>query len=201
MRTAYHFLREDMTAGFGAEPPWTVGGRREMPKAERVALCLKGYHSSPSWLDALQYAPGPMACIVEIPSRVSKDTTKQVGRWRRLIAVADASRELRLFACDCAERALLARREAGREPAPASWEAVAVARRFAVGEAAEGELRAAAASDAVTYSAFAAAACCSASAYAAFAAFVASDAADGEREWQRQHLAEMLEPLFKDHVE
>ena len=49
-------------------------------------------------------------------------------------------REWRLYACDCAERALLREREAGREPDPASWSAVEVSRRFAVGEAAEEEL-------------------------------------------------------------
>src|SRR5690606_768131 len=46
----------------------------------------------------------------------------------------------RHFACDCAERALLAERAMKREPLRASWLAVRVARRFAEGRATEGEL-------------------------------------------------------------
>lgn len=44
-------------------------------------------------------------------------------------------RMFRLFACDCAERALLAERAAGREPDARSWESVEVARRYAEGKA------------------------------------------------------------------
>jgi hypothetical protein len=82
MTRAFHFLKEDMTSGYGNEPPWTVGERRELPKGQRVKMCARGYHSSPSFLDALSYAPGPVACIVEV-GRVTRDTDKQVGRWRR----------------------------------------------------------------------------------------------------------------------
>ena len=55
----------------------------------------------------------------------------------------DLDRILRLFACDCAERALRLERDAGRELDPRSWAAVAVSRQFAVGEATAGELAAA----------------------------------------------------------
>ena len=51
----------------------------------------------------------------------------------------DSERDLRLYACDCAERALRRERSAGREPAMASWRAVEVARRFANGVATRGE--------------------------------------------------------------
>jgi hypothetical protein len=50
---------------------------------------------------------------------------------------------LRLFAADCAERALLREQAAGREPDPRSWAAAAVARRYARGEATDEELDAA----------------------------------------------------------
>ena len=46
----------------------------------------------------------------------------------------------RLFACDCAERALLREREAGREPDDRSWNAVRVAREYAMGRATDEEL-------------------------------------------------------------
>lgn len=46
----------------------------------------------------------------------------------------------RLFAADCAERALLRERVARREPDPRSWEAVAAARQFVRGEISVGNL-------------------------------------------------------------
>lgn len=57
-----------------------------------------------------------------------------------LDAVQHDAPGLRLFAADCAERALLAEREAGREPDARSWRAVEVARAFARGEASDDEL-------------------------------------------------------------
>ena len=52
-------------------------------------------------------------------------------------------RVLHLFACWCAEQALIAEREAGREPDPASWVAVEVKRRWVDGAASDEELVAA----------------------------------------------------------
>lgn len=74
---AYHFLKEDMKAGSGDEKAWTVGETRTIEG--RIVLCKRGYHSSPSWYDALRYAPGPMACIVEIGGDIVKDTDKQAS--------------------------------------------------------------------------------------------------------------------------
>jgi len=92
-------------------------------------------------------------------------------------------REQRLWGCDCAERALLRERDAGREPDPRSWEAVRVSRLYADGEATLEELDAA-------WSAWHAAWDADAAARAAAdaAAWVAADAA--EREWQLAHLVE-----------
>jgi len=50
---------------------------------------------------------------------------------------------LRLFAADCAERALLRERAAGREPNHRSWTAVEVARRYVRGDATDEDLAAA----------------------------------------------------------
>lgn len=47
----------------------------------------------------------------------------------------------RLFAADCAVRALIRARESGREPDPRSWEAVRVTRDVALGTATLKELR------------------------------------------------------------
>ena len=63
----------------------------------------------------------------------------------RLVRRVDTwtERAARLFATDCAERALRREREAGREPDARSWRAVAVARAFVRGEATDVELAAA----------------------------------------------------------
>jgi hypothetical protein len=52
-------------------------------------------------------------------------------------------RTLRLFACDCAERALIRERDAGREPDARNFEAIAVSRRYAAGDATGSEMAAA----------------------------------------------------------
>ena len=49
-------------------------------------------------------------------------------------------RVLHLFACWCAEQALQADREVGREPDPASWAAIEVKRRWVDGAASDEEL-------------------------------------------------------------
>jgi len=61
MMKAMHFLKEDMRAGSGREKPWKVGEERTVPRPDRIGLCAYGYHSAPSWRDALSYAPGPVA--------------------------------------------------------------------------------------------------------------------------------------------
>lgn len=248
---AYHFLKSDMRSDAGNEPPWQVGEERTWHGM--VRLCYSGYHSSPTWLDALSYAPGPIACLVEVSEPVEEDGGKQVSRTRKLLAAAKAERELRLFACDCAERALQREGEAGREPERRCWNAIAVARRFAHGEATSSELatasaaawdaayaadRAAAATwDAARDAAWAAAtatacatACATDGAGATTAASAAANAASwaathaaryvvvriaaryasedtkwnaaaaqaAERDWQRQRLAEYLDPLIEE---
>jgi len=200
---AYHFLKFDMTAGEGNEPPWTVGEEREVKG--RLKMCARGYHSSPSWYNALAYAPGLMACVVEVPERGTlKDTDKQVSPKRKLIAVADATNAVILWACECAERALLRGRNEGREPDKRSWKAIEVMRQFVVGFSTTMKPKNAAEADAAA--AYAAAA---RDAYAAEAAYAAADAAaayaaaarDAEQEWQTTRLAEMLDSLFVEKGE
>jgi len=206
---AYHFLNEDMRAGSGKEKPWTVSEERTVPKPERVSLCAYGYHSAPSWFDALRYAPGPVACIVEVSDPISKDNTKQVSATRKLLAAKDVSKELRLFGCDCAERALKRERKAGREPDERSWKAIIVSRLYANGEANLQELDAAraAAWDAARAAAWDAAraaardAAWDAARDAAWeAAWEAARAAAREAEikWQRNRLARYLDAVFAD---
>ncbi|KKK67882.1 hypothetical protein LCGC14_2949620 [marine sediment metagenome] len=137
---AYHFLRQGMAAGSGAEPAWKVGERRTYEG--KIVLCSSGYHSSQTWYNALQYAPGPIACIVDISKPVERDTDKQVSATRTLVDYRDATRELRLFGADCAERVLyLFEKQRPNDDRPRK--AIEVARRFANGEATDQERAAA----------------------------------------------------------
>jgi len=192
---AYHFLRADMTAGSGNEPPWTVGEERRVKG--KLQMYAYGYHSSPTWRDALRYAPGMIASIVEVPFRGTlKDTDKQVSRRRKLIAARDSNRTVILWAAECAERPLLREREAGREPDKRSWKVIEVLRLFLDGKATQKQMSAArsaaysaayaarsaarSAAASATYAARSAtyAAYCAAASAAASAAYAARSAAD-----------------------
>src|SRR5690606_25966888 len=62
---AWHFIKEDRRSGAGSREPW-VDGAIERHEGD-VAPCQAGLHSSPTPFDALQYAPGPLLSLVEIP--------------------------------------------------------------------------------------------------------------------------------------
>ena len=104
--TGYHFLRDDMRSGEGAtnRKPWVVGQTRRVRGV--IIPCKNGYHASPTAFDALKYAPGPILCLVELSGDVTPHgapVDKFVTGSRTLIKAVDISRELRLFACECAE--------------------------------------------------------------------------------------------------
>ncbi len=90
------------------------------------------------------------------------------------------AKQLRLFACRCADRAFRTERVAGREPDERSVNAVRIARRFAAGKATDTELAAAwAAAGAAAWAAAGAAAGAAARAAARAAAGAAARAAAG----------------------
>ena len=101
---AYHFLREDMTGGYGNEPPWKVGKRREV-KGE-LSLCRWGYHYGFTPANALDYAFGPILCLVEVQRKGPKDGTKGCSRSRKLLKAVNVERILHEAACDIAEDVL-----------------------------------------------------------------------------------------------
>lgn len=178
MVTAYHFLQANMRAGEGDEPPWEIGESRTIANPAFISLCSYGYHSSPSLWDALHYAPGPVACLVEVSEPTKRDDSKQVSISRKLIKAVNVERELRLFACDCAERVLyLFERERPADSRPR--DAINIARAFANGSATHAELDAAwaAAGDA-----------------AWAAAWDAARAA--ETKWQREHFDRIFGEIF-----
>lgn len=166
---AYHFLMANMKAGSGRGKAWTEGEERSV--GGKIVLCERGYHWARSWYDALHYAPGPVACIVEVDKSNCDDSGKGVSSRRKLVQAVIVERELRLFAADCAERGLKATKVTDER----SWNAIAVARRFANGEATADEL--AAARD---------------------AAWDARAAAwDAETKWQREHFQKLVNAAMR----
>ena len=103
------------------------------------------------------------------------------------------------FACDVAERALMAERAAGREPHADSWDAISVRRRWLKGEVTDEDLRQAhVAAHATIYNAAhvaAHAATCDTARDAAYIAALAAALAAtyaAECEWQLAHLIELI---------
>jgi len=216
---AYHFLKEDMCGGYGNEPAWKIGEQRELPKYKELIMCQRGYHASPSFYEALNYAKGNMACIVEISGKIIKDTDKYVAQKRKLIDAKDAEKVLRTWACDCAERALKKTKLTDKR----SWNAIKIARLYNEGKATKKQLNAArvVAWDAAWDAAWAAArasardavwAAARASAWDAAwdaagatawdAAWAAAGAAaeDAEIKWQKRHLNKLMKELFNGNT-
>jgi hypothetical protein len=63
-----------------------------------VRLCETGLHASLQPFDALQFAPGPHLCLVDVDDIVQSDSDKLVCRRRRIVARMDATEMLRYFA-------------------------------------------------------------------------------------------------------
>ncbi len=105
-----------------------------------LKLCENGMHASRRALDALQYAPGPIICRVELSGELLEGIDILCARRRKVLAMSDATRVLHEFACWCVEQALLRERELGREPDRRSWDAIEVKRKWMNGEATDEEL-------------------------------------------------------------
>lgn len=101
---AYRFLREDMRGDWGKRVPWEVGEERTI--ASNRDLRLSGFSSSPTLWDALQWAAGPMACLLEVPEPLplSSVARMQASAACKLLKAVNVQRQLQLFAADCVER-------------------------------------------------------------------------------------------------
>ena len=140
--TYWHFLADDRCLGYSDGRKVVVGETLRMGGS--LILCERGFHASHRVIDALNFAPGPIVCLVTLGGIVLHDTKhdipdKSVAQERTVIWMYDASQILREFACDVAEEALLSERSAGREPESRSFAAIEVMRRFIVGNATETE--------------------------------------------------------------
>ena len=204
---AWHFLKVDRKLRF---PPYTEITPGSVVTAKgKLKMCRNGCHASIKPLDALQYAPGPIVCRVELSGEIIEDTDKLCARHRKVIWMADATRALHEFACWCAEQALLRERAAGREPDPRSWAAIEAKRKWLCGEISDEELdatRAAAwdAAEAAAWAAARAAARAAAWAAARAAAWAAARAAARAAAWaaaraeRNAKLEEMLLELGRE---
>jgi hypothetical protein len=103
---AWHFLPEDRRLRWDSREVVEVGRTLKMKGEPEV--CRRGFHASRRIVDALNYAPGPILCRVEVGGTILEDDDKLVGTTRRVVAMADASPMLHLFACDLAEAVLKA---------------------------------------------------------------------------------------------
>ena len=138
---AWHFLRDDRRLNY---PPHTlVEVGQKLTVKPPLELCYRGLHASKRAIDALQYAPGPIACQVELSGEILEDDDKVCATERTVLQMLDATNILHEFACWCAEQALLREREAGQEPDPRSWAAIDAKRKWMRGEITDSELAAA----------------------------------------------------------
>ena len=175
MARAFHFLNADMTANSGNEKAWEIGETRTIEDESRINLCEFGYHSSPTLWDALQYANGPVACLVKVSKSLGSDdepAPKNVHATRTLIKAVNIDRKLRLFAADCAERVLyIYEKDYPKDDRPRK--AIQASRDFANGKI---------------------------DAAALVAAWAAAEAPAGaaEKKWQREHFDSMFEGLFTE---
>jgi len=144
----YKFLNLDGTAYHGGHGQWALPtngqpGTWMPPIVGDLIPCQHGYHLCRRG-DLIHWL-GPTLWVAEARWDQIVHTDKVVVRQARLLHRIETwtERTARLFACECAERALKRERAAGREPAEASWQSIAVAKRFAFGEATREELSAA----------------------------------------------------------
>ena len=95
---AWHFVSADRRLRDGS--PLVVGEWLEY--SGPLVLCKGGLHASTRAIDALQYAPGPIACLVEVGGAVVRGADKIVCSRRPPLWAIDATHALRLFARQCA---------------------------------------------------------------------------------------------------
>jgi len=68
----------------------------------KLELCASGLHASERLIDALQYAPGPILCRVQMGGTIKKDSDKLVAGQRTILWRVNLTDVLRKFARQCA---------------------------------------------------------------------------------------------------
>ena len=192
MKTYYKILSNKREARHGGSGKWEY--RKWMPHISDIEACRRGYHvcreqDLTHWLNEAIWE-------VEIKGNIIEQSDKVVASDARLVRKLKTwnERTARLFACDCAERAL---RFADANQVGGLENTISVARRFADGKATDSELSAA--WDAA-WAAWAARDAARAARDAAWdareaawaAAWDARDARDAELKWQTKRLMQYL---------
>ena len=136
---AWHFLRNNRCLAYSPHTLVEVGQTLEALE-QPLQLCSYGLHASARAIDALGYAPGPIACRVELSGEILHGSDKLCATHRKCVAMADATRILHEFACWCAEQAFAMERAAGREPDARSIAAVEAKRAWLAGSITDQEL-------------------------------------------------------------
>lgn len=132
---AWHFLTEGRVPDMGTRREPLYVGHLWREKGPPV-LCDHGLHASESILDALDYAPGPVVCRVEVSGTIVRGADKLVGTCRKILGMGDIETLLHEWACDVAEEAC--RRADVLDER--SLEAIACKRRWLRGESTDEEL-------------------------------------------------------------
>ena len=200
--TGWHFAASTLRDGSPIPAKGTT-----LTHSGRVILGNSGYHASERLIDALFYAHGPFVARVELSGTIvphGGPTDKYAASERtNTTAYVNVSRELHLFACDEAERALNTLPASGVDPR--SREAIRVKRLWIDDKVTDEEL--AAAWDAAWAAAWAAAsaaawhaAWAAASAAASAAAWDAANAAawDAERAAANERLTAVIVKALED---
>jgi hypothetical protein len=135
---AWHFLRENKKLGYDDGRLVRVGHTFKCDP-DKLVLCRYGLHASTNIMDALQYAPGPIICRVELGGKILRGDDKCVASERTAIAMTDATNILHEMSCWSAERAL----KRIKSPDPRSVAAIQAKRKWLRGEITDKELDAA----------------------------------------------------------
>ena len=144
-----YFAVSDVDGRFldGQELSWPLpegeGPGQWLPTVERDLVTYENGYEVYTPKQLLQYL-GPAIWEVEVRGELLETGKVTMVREARIIAPTHWNeRTARLFACDCADRALKGERKAGRKLDERSSDAVQVARHCAEGQATEQELIAA----------------------------------------------------------
>ena len=94
---AWHFVGDALRDG----RPIPVDGVTLKHKG-KLELCASGLHASERLIDALNYAPGPILCRVQMGGTIKKESDKLVARQRTILWRVNSTDVLRKFARQCA---------------------------------------------------------------------------------------------------
>lgn len=133
----WHFLECSRRLRYGEPVEVFVG--QTLTATGRLAICRNGMHASRRAIDAIRYAPGPVACRVCLSGEIVVEEDKVCARSRTVLWMADASAVLRDFIVSCGEWLLTQE----HTPDPRSLAAVDTARAYLRGIASRDEFDAA----------------------------------------------------------